>query len=57
MKASNQTLFASEIHDNECWSVQSMKEEIFKNKCDTVHFYNKALHSVFEENSVIFCLL
>lgn len=41
MKASNQTLFASEIHDNECWSVQSMKEEIFKNKCDTVHFLTR----------------
>ena len=41
MKASNQTLFASEIHDNERWSVQSMKEEIFKNKCDTVHFLTR----------------
>ena len=56
MKASNQTLFTPENLDNESWTVQPMKEEISKNKCDTFHSLTR-LYSVFEENSVIFCLL
>ena len=41
MKASNQTLFASENLDDESWTVQPMKEEISKNKCDTFQFLTR----------------
>ena len=39
-----------------CVESQPMKGEISKNKCDTFHFLTRTF-SVFEENSVICCLL